>query len=228
MFDGIKLLCLGVIDENNIMAECLNPIIVPENRYLKIANLKYRCPNCSHQSDKMRPYFIALMNLDKRMNELMAHGFYCHHYAIGIHGCHDDMKDDFDLTPYALEHNDWGNWNMQIAMVNIANLENSGYRIDLWEDHFLKAQPILQYSMRNITFEKILRRKRPFYIDSHIVNLEALKDAVKAIRNYNSALLALVDSGVAAAPVDIKHSLYTNLNQVDSLIDLFPEAERYE
>jgi len=205
------------------MRECLQPIIVPKNKFMKIANTKYHCPKCGQSNDEIEPYFHALVALNKYATELMTHGFCVDGYTLGIQGCYECDDDEFKITPHVLNHNDWGKWNMQIASLGIGNRQTPAYRIDLWEDHFLKAMPILQYSQEQSTFDEIMMREKPFYIDSHTVNLPALKLLVEATRKYNSALLVLVDSAIASAPVDLTHSLYTHLANVESLVDLFPE-----
>ena len=116
---------------------------------------------------------------------------------------------------------------MQIASITIANSDRPSLRMDLWEDHNFKARPFLHPSQWEMTFGSILRR-RSLFIDIYEINLPSLKELIKEIRKYNNAWLKLVDSFVTAAPVDLKHPLYTHLAKVESLDELFPDDEKYK
>ncbi len=222
MFAGIKLLCMGTKDKNRPFISCLRGLIVPEDRFLKIANLKFKCPDCGHASQKINPYFLNLINLKQAADAFDKSEFYIRNYELSFQGCHED---GFDITPYVLEEDDWVHWNMQIAAITIAHKESS-QRMDIWEDHNFKARPFVHAFEREMTFGGILRR-RALFIERHEINLALLKALIKEIRNYNNAWLQLIDSFVTAAPVDLKHDLYTHLNNVESLDLLFPETEKY-
>jgi hypothetical protein len=224
VFSGVKLLCMGAKEKNRPYIHCLNPLIIPAEKFLKIANIKYKCPACGHSSDKLGSYFISLVKLKKAGDTFDGSGFYIRNYELAFQGCHED---GFNITPYVLQEDDWVTWNMQVASITIANTEEPAFRMDIWEDHFFKGRPFVHPFQWEMTFGSVLRR-RSLYINSHEVNLSSLKNLIKELRNYNSAWLRLVDSFITAAPVDLKDSLYTHLNKVDSLVKLFPETETYE
>jgi hypothetical protein len=223
MFDGIKMLCMGV-DENSPFFDCLHSVIVTEAKFLKLANKQYRCPFCGHTSDMIQPFFHALIKLRKAAMDFNNSGTYIRSYGLVFEGCHEDGF--HELTPYILENNDWGNWNMQIASCGIALTEEPAYRIELWEDHNFKARPFVYPQQSATTFSSILRKKS-MYLGSQEINVDLLKVLIKEVRNYNKAWLKLLDSHVTAAPVDLKNALYTHLAEVDSLDELFSDDERY-
>lgn len=223
MFAGIKLMCMGPKEKDRPFIPCLRAIIVPEDRFLKIANLKFKCPDCGHASSEIKPYFLSLLNLKKAADELDKSDFYIRNYDLTFQGCHEDV---FEITPYVLEEDDWMHWNMRIAAITIAHKEDY-FRMELWEDHNFKARPFVHALDREMTFGKILRR-RALFSGEHEINLSLLKALIREIRNYNNAWVKLVDSFYTAAPVDLKHSLYTHLNNVESLDQLFPETKKYE
>lgn len=224
MFDGIKLICIGDKDKEQPWIRCLHSVVVPADKFLKISNLSFKCPDCSHVSDKLSPYFTSLLALNKAANTFDKSDFYVRNYELAYQGCHED---GFENTPYVLENDDWSNWNMQLASITIALTEMPGVRSEIWEDHFFKARAFVYPHEWKLTFGSILRRKALFY-QGHEINLVLLKTLIAEIRNYNNAWLQLIDSCVAASPVDLKHPVYTDLNNVDSLAKLFPETEKYE
>jgi len=224
MFAGIKLLCMGPKDKLRPFLQCLRSTIVPEEMFLKIANLKFECPDCGHVSNQIGSYFLSLTKLKKAADSFDKTGFYIKNYDLAFQGCHED---GFDITPHVLENNDWSHWNMQISAITIANSNSPSICFDLWEDHNFKGRPFLHPFEYELTFGSVMRRQALFYHE-HKINLPALKILIKEIRNYNNVWLKLMNSSVSAAPVDLKHSLYTHLNKVDSLADLFPEDEIYK
>lgn len=224
MFQGVKLLCMGPKDKERPWIQCLNPVIVPSDKFLKIANRRFKCPICAHESDKLQPFFIALLNLKKAADSFDTSGFYIKNYFVGIEGCHED---GLEITPYVLENNDWTHWNMQVSAITCTNTEDQSLEFDLWEDHFYKARPFVFPPEWELTFGSVLRR-RSLYIRENSVSIPALKSLIKGIRNYNEAWLKLLESYVTAAPVDLNHSLYTFISEVDSLIELFPETDTYK
>lgn len=223
MFAGIKLLCLRPKKGGPFYQECLHPIIVPEDKFLKIANIKFKCPACERENDQIAPYFLCLIKLKKAADAFDATNFYIRNYELAFQGCH---ADGFEITPHVLQEDDWIHWNMQIASLTIAHRESS-IKIDLWEDHNFKARPFLHPFENELTFGSVMKRRALFY-DEHEINLPSLKSLIKEIRNYNNAWLKLVDSFVTAVSVDLKHSLYTLLNKVDSLAELLPDDEKYK
>lgn len=224
MFAGIKLLCMGAKEKDRPYIQCLRPLIIPESKFLKIANLEFKCPSCGHRSDQIIPYFQSLIKLKQAADSFDSSGFYIKSYGLTFQGCHED---GFEITPYVFEKDDWIHWNMQIADITIANSERPIFRLDLWEDHNFKARPFLHPLQWEMTFGSILRR-HSIFIDQYEINLVLLRALIKEIRNYNKSWLKLVDSFITAAPVDLKHSLYCHLNNVKSLDELFPENEKYE
>lgn len=99
--------------------------------------------------------------------------------------------------------------------------------MDIWEDHNFKARPFVYAFDLKMTFSSILRR-RALFIHEYEINLPLLKRLIKEIRAYNLAWLKLIDTFITAAPVDLNHALYTHLNDVESLDQLFPETEKYD
>jgi hypothetical protein len=215
---------MGRKDKNRPFLDCLRPFIVPEDRFLKIANLKFKCPDCGHESDRVNPYFLSLIKLKKAADAFDKSGFYIKNYDLAFQGCYED---GFDITPHVLEENDWIHWNMQISAITIANSDRPSIRIDLWEDHNFKARPFIHPFDSEMTFGSVLRR-HSLFTHEHGINLPSLKTLIREIRNYNNAWLNLMDSFVTAAPVDLKHSLYTLLAKVESLDELFPDNEKYK
>lgn len=221
MFDGIKLLCLAKKD-NNIVNDCLHSVIVPSEKFIKIANKSFRCPECGRENSQLASFFLQLTNLQKATREFRETGFYVRCYGLGFESCHED---GFEITPHILENNDWGFWNMQISSIIIAYTENPGYRIDIWEDHFLKALPYVYplWPTQDLTFSQVLRRKTIYVQDHEVKDIILLKNLLKEIRNYNNSWKELLGSFMSAAPVDLKNGLNTHLAEVDTLAELFSD-----
>lgn len=213
---------MGAKDKKQPWLHCYYPIIVPSDKYLKISNLSFKCPNCEHTSDKLGPYFASLVSLNKAANAFDKSGFFVKNYELVYQGSYEG----FDNTPYILENEDWGNWNTQIASITIANTEIPGVRSEIWEDCFFKARPFVYPHEWRLTFGSVMKRKALYY-QNHEINLTLLKTLISQIRNYNKAYLQLIDSFVSAAPVDLKHHVYTHLNDVQSLIEIFPDIDTY-
>ncbi len=223
MFSGVKLLCGGVRDKKHPFIQCLQPIIVPEDRFHKIANMHFQCPSCGHKSKYIQPYFLSLIKLKQAAANFDKTGVYVHSYGVTIQNSYED---GIELTPHVLENDDWTYWNMQIASINIAVSESSSYRMELWEDHNFKARPFMHSFQSAMMFGSVLRR-HSLHIYTYEVDISTLQALIKEIRNYNNAWVKLMDSFVSAAPVDLNDVLYTHLAGVDSLDELFPENERY-
>lgn len=200
--------------------ECLSSLIVPKDKYLKIANNGYKCRGCGHQSNKTKNYFLSLITLNQTDKNLMSSGFYVKSYGLGIHGAYKD-EDGFDPTEYTLNHNDWGGWNAQIASIIVADIETSTHKLDIWVDAFFKGSPYTYPGRKEFTFNNVMRMSN-IYLTEHGLNLQKLKDLLTAIRTHNSAWAALLDSHVNAAPVDLKDPLVLSLYKTKSLADLFP------
>ena len=103
MFAGIKLLCMGRKEKDRPFLDCLRPIIVPENLFFKIANVKFKCPDCGHESAQIRPYFLSLIKLKQAADTFDKTGFYIRNYDLTFQGCHED---GFDITPHVLNEDD--------------------------------------------------------------------------------------------------------------------------
>lgn len=220
MFDGVKILCFGPLPKEKGYGTCLQPVIVPEDKFLKIANLNFKCPKCGREIMQVNHYFENLMNLRQVSRDFLRSSFYVRNYQLAFEICHED---GFDTTAHVLENDDWESWNMQISAITIANKDTPGYRIDIWEDHFLKGRPYVYPLDDIVTFSDVLSRDS-FYLHGVQIDLNSLQSLVKEIRNYNSAYLQLVDSFLNSAPADLEHPVWTHLNQVDSLAELFPET----
>jgi hypothetical protein len=224
VFDGIKLVCMGAKDIEQPWIQCLHPIIVPAGKFLKISNIRFKCPECGRESDKLGSYFATLVKLNKAANNFDKSGFYIKNYELVYQGSYEE---GFENTPYVLENEDWTNWNMQIASITIAFTDMPSVRSEIWEDHFYKARPFVYPHQWKLTFGSVLRRKTLYY-HNYEINLDLLKQLINEIRNYNNAWLQLIDSFASGAPVDLKHSLYSSLNNVESLAELFDDSEKYD
>lgn len=224
MFDGIKILCKGHRGHKEGFSynKCLNPMLVPEKMFLKLANTQFTCPICGHSSDKTIPFFESLLQLRKASAEVKRSEFYVRYYELAIESSYEDGFDE--LSIHLLENEDWASWNMQISSVTIQSL-TSYEKIELWENCNLKALPFYRNYSSHLTFESILRRKS-ILSGQGSVDIIFLKNLVKEIRNYNRSWRNLFESGLSASPVDLTHPIYTYLADVDSLDELFPECEK--
>ncbi len=218
MFDGVKLLC--IVRKEPGFESCLRPLIVRDDKFLKIANKGFTCPSCGHRSGKLKPFFLQLLELQKATKVLFDTGFYLKNYKLAFECCHED---DFETLEYVLNKNDWGNWNMQIASIIISGIERET-RVTIWEDHYFKARPFVYPNEYELTFGSVLRRKAMYAFDHEIKNLTHLQNLIRHIRKHNVAWLNLLGSGVAAAPVDLTDPLATSLNNVQNLGELFEET----
>jgi hypothetical protein len=219
MFDGIKLLCL--VKKPTDFESCLAPIIVPAEKFLKIANdSAFCCPKCGHKSKSLRTFFMQAVSLQKAVHEVKDTGFYLSTYNLAFMNCHED---DFDATPHILEKNDWGFWNMQISNITLANIAEPASRIEIWEDSFEKANPFVYPHVHKITFNNVLHRKSLIGPYHEIKDLTPLQKMLRETRKYNAAWRTLLDSLVSAVPVDLRDQLYTDLNNVTNLSQLYPE-----
>jgi hypothetical protein len=135
MFDGVKLLCL--VRKEPSIESCLRPLIVRDDKFLKIANKGFTCPSCGHKSEKLNSYFLHLAELQKASKLLEDTGFVLKNYKLAFMCC---MR--MTLNPRLCANNDWGHWNMQIASIIIAGIDRDT-EINLWEDHYHKARPFV-------------------------------------------------------------------------------------
>lgn len=220
MFDGIKLLC--VAKKDNSSQECLYSIVVTSEKFMTLSNKRFKCPGCGQESKSLGPFFLRVIRLQNAINELEGTGFYVKCYELAYQA---DYKDGLEITHHILEHNDWGNWNLQIASIEIAHTENPIYKRRIWEDHFFKARQTDNSSIpeHDLTFGQVLE-KTSFYIqDCEVKNIDLLKNLLKQIHYYNNAWVELMESKVIAAPVYLDYSLHAHFFKMDRLIETFPE-----
>ncbi len=218
MFDGIKLLCISKNRQD--FKSCLTPLIVPSDKFLKIANdLNYCCRGCGRKSKALRSFFMEALRLQKAVNSISDTDFYLSNYNLGFVSCHED---EFPVTPHILENSDWGHWNMQISSITIAKIDEPGSNVDIREDCFEKARPFVHPIVKDLTFNNVLHRKSLIGPYHEIKDLRTLKELIRQVRKYNIAWWSLLDSLVCAAPVDLEDGRYTYLNNVSSLAMLYP------
>lgn len=219
MFDGIKLLCTNKM--------CLNSVIVPENKFFKISLTEFRCHSCEHINKNIASFFKQIISVSKSRNELKKTGFLHSTYDLGFIIRFDENEEtsETEHTRCFLENNDWHHWNLQISCVTLKNIKSKAIRFEIWEDHFAKANTFLNPAKLklgpNFTFNKLLRAKTFFRHDTEVKNLYVLQNFLREIRKYNNAWLKLFQTFLTAAPVDLKHQVYTDLSNVKSLAGFY-------
>lgn len=224
MFEGIKLLCMHPKADDPYLELCLHPLIVTRERYLKIANMAYTCPRCGYKSKTLGKFFRQVQMLQKTVEDMKTVGFFVEKYEIAFMAC---QEDEFDFTPHILEHDDWIDWNMQISLVRITNMEDHTMSVDLWEDHFFKSRPFIYPSEWKHAFNAVLRKKALYIMGCEAIDFKYVKNLINDIRNYNKSWHSLLNAQIAAVPVDLKDPLYTSIAKGQSLDELF-QQDKYE
>lgn len=224
MFGGIKLLCITPKKDFTL---CLNPVIVPNEKYFKISLEQFKCLACGRTSQKVMPFFSQLIKLRKSVDDIDKTGFLYKGYNLGFEIRYKG-EDSVIGTPYFLDNDDWGHWNMQICSITLKNIEHEALNFDVWEDHFYKANTCLNPKVRKfrrpITFNWVLRTKSFYYQDKEVKRLDTLKNFLREIRRYNIVWRSLFDySLLNAVPVDLTCPRYTGFENVKSLAELFPD-----
>lgn len=221
MFDSIKVLCGCAAGFGDTGV----PVVVAEEKYLKIINSLWQCPQCGRLHKELAQYFETVQALLVALRNFERTNFKIRTYTLVQHIHSDD--ENFEPAKYLLENHDWVRTNMQIACIEICVAEESGYRIEIWGERFVFAQIEYPDLSGCVTFERVLQRGE-LHVHGHEVNFQSLKAVWDLVCEYNDQLLSLAGAGLNAAPVDIKEPLLNHLNRTESLLELLPDEEIYK
>lgn len=197
MFAAVVVMCLTPM--RPAFNACRSKVEIPDADLLYWANRPFACRGCGHRSDQVAPYLRQVLRLRQGFQALLDEGLRLTAYELGC-----EVNDDGpSIVPeVALERDDWGHWNLQIASIWLTPADDSTRKAHLWHEVFWAAREKIAPGVTAQTFGRAVRRRAVrFSDDTELGNLHALPALIGDIRRHNRRWLDLVESWVTAAPI---------------------------
>jgi len=197
MFAAVVLMCLA--PKRPAFTACRTKVEIPDADLLYWANRPFVCQGCEYRSNRVTPYLRQVLRLRQGFQALLDEGLRLTAYELGC-----EVGDDGpSIVPEAaIERDDWGRWNLQIASVWLTPADDGTRKAHLWHEAFWAARDEVAPGVPAQTFGQVVRRRAVRFSDeTEQRDLHALPALIGDMRRYNRRWLDLVESWVTAAPI---------------------------